>query len=289
MLKQRVITALALIFVFGAVTILLPPFWFSLLICAIILCAGWEWTRFAGLRGTVVRLGFLSPLAAAAGWLFALLGIAPSAESPHLGWTAWILAAALPFWLAVLLVLVGYPDNRDRWRGGYVVGAIGLLALLPSLVGVVYLKYLAPAGYLVLALVVLVAAVDIGAYFAGRRFGRRQLAPAISPKKTWEGVWGGGALCAALAAAMIALLHYGPHPLSGTEVVLLAALALVTAALCVIGDLLESMLKRNCDAKDSGSMLPGHGGLLDRVDGLLAATPAFALGMMWLLQGGASP
>ena len=285
MLKQRIITALVLISLLGAVTILLPPFWFSLLIGAVILSAGWEWSRLAGLNTAAGRLAYMSLLTLAGGLLFAWLGATPAAIALDRTGTVLLLGFALLFWVLIYFILCGYPGNRTRWDSGPRIGIMGMLALLPSLVGVVYLKYLLPVGYLVLALVILVAAVDIGAYFVGRRFGSKQLAPEISPKKTWEGVWGGLAICATAAAVLAWAMHRLLLPLRAGDVLLLAALALVTTALCVIGDLLESMLKRNRDTKDSGNLLPGHGGLLDRVDGLLAATPAFVLGMMVLLEG----
>lgn len=285
MLKQRIITALVLIFLFGAAAILLPPFWFSLLISAVILSAGWEWSRLTGLNTVAGRLAYLSSLILAGGLLFAWLGVAPAATAPDQRGTLLVLGAGLLFWLLIYFVLRGYPGNRARWDSGFRIGAMGMLALLPSLIGVVYLKYLLPAGYLVLALVILVAAVDIGAYFAGRGFGRRPLASAISPKKSWEGVWGGLTVCVIVAAGLAWLMHRRLQALGGGDMLLIVALALATTALCVIGDLLESMLKRNRRTKDSGNLLPGHGGLLDRVDGLLAATPAFVLGMMVLMEG----
>jgi phosphatidate cytidylyltransferase len=120
--------------------------------------------------------------------------------------------------------------------------------------------------------VLLVAAADIGAYFAGRRFGRRKLAPTVSPGKSWEGVVGGLA-AVSLLAAIFALLR-------DVSLVLVLALALPAALASVVGDLLESMLKRFRGIKDSGSILPGHGGVLDRIDGLVAAVPVFTLAII---------
>lgn len=289
MLKQRVITAVVLIAAFGAATIALPPFWFALLISAVILAAGREWSGLLGGDSSMARPVYLMVIFVPGFTLFYWLGISPLRDFPEQAGTAIVLGLGLAFWLSVFFLLLGYPDNRKRWDSCRVIGVMGLFALLPGLTGVVYLKYLDPTGHLVLALVILVAAVDIGAYFAGRRFGRRQLAPEISPKKTWEGVWGGSALSIAIAVAFAWTMHRWLRPLAGLEILLLAALAPALVALCVIGDLLESMLKRNRQAKDSGSLLPGHGGLLDRVDSLLAATPAFVLGMMFLFDESAGP
>ena len=284
MLKLRIITAVALIIGVGLLTMLTPPIPFSLALGAVILWGGWEWSRLVGLVSRRARLGYVGLLLAAGGLLFAGLGTRSAAAILNPPETMGALGLGMAFWLLILLALPGYPANRARWDSASRIGAMGVLALLPSLAGMVWLKLLLPEGYLVLALIVLVAAVDIGAYFTGRSLGKRQLAPAISPNKTWEGVWGGFALCLLAAAAMGWALHHWLRPLETGEILLLAVLAPLVAALCVIGDLLESMLKRNRDAKDSGSLLPGHGGLLDRIDGLLAATPAFALGMTWLFR-----
>lgn len=284
MLKLRIITAVALILGVGLLTMLAPPVSFSLALGAVILWAGWEWSWLMGLASIRARLGYVGLLLAAGGLLFAGLGAGSAAAMLNPPATMGTLGLGMAYWLLILLVLPGYPANRARWDSASRIGAMGALALLPSLAGMVWLKLLLPEGYLVLALIVLVAAVDIGAYFIGRSLGKRQLAPMISPNKTWEGVWGGLALCLLAAAAMGWALHRWLRPLETGEIALLALLAPLLAALCVIGDLLESMLKRNRDAKDSGSLLPGHGGLLDRIDGLLAATPVFALGMTWLFR-----
>jgi phosphatidate cytidylyltransferase len=129
----------------------------------------------------------------------------------------------------------------------------------------------------VLALVIMVAAADIGAYFAGKKFGRRKLAPALSPNKSWEGVWGSLVACLLLALLLIALMNNYVLELSPQKILLLMVLSLCVTLFDVIGDLLESMLKRNQNIKDSGSILPGHGGILDRIDGLLAVTPLFVI------------
>ena len=139
------------------------------------------------------------------------------------------------------------------------------------------------ATIVVLALISLVSIVDIGAYFSGRAWGNSKLAPALSPKKTWAGFWGGVTSCVLLAALLAIALHVYVQPLDGFSLILLLLAALVLAGISVVGDLYESMLKRRQGLKDSGRSLPGHGGLLDRVDSLLAATPVFVLTLLYFL------
>jgi phosphatidate cytidylyltransferase len=126
-------------------------------------------------------------------------------------------------------------------------------------------------------LVAVVAAADIGAYFSGRAWGRHKLAPKVSPAKTWEGFWGG-----LMAVALAAVLLWSLLPVQAAHISLAAVLAvtLTTALASVVGDLSVSMVKRQSGAKDSGSLLPGHGGVLDRLDSLCGAAPVFALGLL---------
>ena len=283
-LKLRIITALVLFGVLAAATTLMPPFYYSLLIAVIMLRAGWEWTRFLGASGASGKVLYLLSLAVMMAGIFLLLGITPTAVAIDELRATMLLGLGQFFWLFSAYLLRGYPANRDNWNDDSHIAAMGLFALLPVLVAIALLKYLLPSGLLVLALVVAVAAVDVGAYFSGIRFGRRKLAPELSPNKTWEGVWGGLMLCLLLAAAMTWAMHRYLVPLSPVEMLLLLLLACFVTLFSVIGDLMESMLKRNSNIKDSGRLLPGHGGLLDRVDGLIAAAPAFALVMLIVIN-----
>jgi phosphatidate cytidylyltransferase len=152
---------------------------------------------------------------------------------------------------------------------------VGFLVLVPAGLGLVHLVRLLPDGRLLLLyLLVLIAAADVGAYFGGRAFGRRKLAPHVSPGKTWEG-FAAGMLASIIIAALGAALFDQPFwPW--------LALCLLVAVVSVIGDLTESMFKRHVGLKDSGTLLPGHGGVLDRIDSLTAAAPTFLLGLLTL-------
>lgn len=284
MLRQRIITAILLLIALIAATTQLSSFYFSVLMAVLVFIASWEWAGFIGLMQAKSRLSYMTTIALMLLGLFLMLGISPAAEEVDGLRASIILGLGLLFWLLSPFILIGYPQNRQLWNDASKIASMGIFTLIPVWTGVVSLKYMLPSGYLVLALVVLVAAVDIGAYFAGVNFGSRKLAPNLSPKKSWEGVWGGLTVCAIVGAVLSWLTHTYWFALSTLQVVLLLALSVMMTFLAVVGDLVESMLKRNQGLKDSGTLLPGHGGLLDRVDGLMAATPAFALAMMVILS-----
>ena len=154
---------------------------------------------------------------------------------------------------------------------------IGLLILAPAWAAAVYLLSFPRGGALVVTMVVIVAAADIGAYFAGKSLGKHKMAPDVSPAKTWEGFWGG-----VLAVVLVGVLLWYMLPAHNAHVGLLSvlAIALATSLASVVGDLSVSMVKRDSGTKDSGSILPGHGGVLDRLDSLCGAAPVFALGLL---------
>jgi phosphatidate cytidylyltransferase len=181
--------------------------------------------------------------------------------------------------------IASFPRSTDAWNDKSRISVMGMLSLLCTWVGLVSLKALLPNGALVIMLIIMVAAVDVGAFFTGKLFGKRKLAPALSPNKTWEGVWGGVTLNVAVSIVFAILLNNYVQPFSLIDYAIFAALALIVAFFSVVGDLAESMLKRNRELKDSGSILPGHGGLLDRIDGLMAATPICVAFLILLLGG----
>ena len=284
-LKQRVITAVLLLAALVAATTQLPSFYFSLFVASVILIAAWEWAGLVSADRDIAKLPYLASIAAMLIGSFFFLGIAPEAQDIDGFRASLVLILGLFFWLLSLFFLAGYPENSSLWNDESKIALMGVLVLIPTFVGVVFLKYLLPSGFLVLALVILVAAVDVGAYFAGVNFGSRKLAANLSPKKSWEGVWGGAAACLLVAVLFVWLMHNNLQSLSALQVAVLLVLSVGVTFFSVVGDLIESMLKRNCGVKDSGAMLPGHGGVLDRVDGLVAATPLFVLTMMLVLDG----
>lgn len=222
-----------------------------------------EWSRLAG-WGLPGRLTFVGAIAVA---LIGLL-LMPSVSGPDVA--IWIVSCV--FWLAVAL-----PWLRGQWhpRGTVAWAVTGACVLIPAWLAA-YVLQTRPGQLLAVMAIVWIA--DTGAYFAGRQFGFRKLAPAISPGKTWEGV-AGAALCVAVYCA--ALHAAAPGLLPGGSFVVVIALGLGLLALSIVGDLFESWMKRLAGVKDSGSILPGHGGVLDRIDSLTASLPAAALAIRW--------
>lgn len=259
MLIARVATAL----VFGAVLIgalfFLPAVAAAGVFALLWLAGAWEWGGLARLS-PAGRVAYVLVLAAAmAGARYAFASAAASSA---------LLAIAALWWLGVLASLLVYREPISS----PLAAATGVLVLVPGWYALAYVLERGPRGGLLVVLALaIVWAADVGAFFAGRWFGRTKLAPAVSPGKTWEGV-AGGAILAAIAGLA------GAHWL-GLSAAMLAVLALASALVSVVGDLSVSRLKRNVGVKDSGHWLPGHGGVLDRIDSLTAALPAYALGL----------
>jgi len=260
MLKQRILTALVLApLVLGGV-FLLPLEQFHWFVIPVIALAGWEWANLSDLRQPLQRVGFGLLVAAL---LFGLLHWAPGP----------VLALGVLFWCLALYWVVRYPASGGQWQSVPARVLVGLLVLLPAGVALMVLKGQPASNQLLLLLLLLVWGADIGAYFAGRRWGTTKLAPRVSPGKTRAGFYGGLG-CSALIALAAALVWQ----LSLQQTLLLLLISLVTALASVLGDLAESMFKRHRGIKDSSALLPGHGGILDRIDSLTAAAPLYALG-----------
>lgn len=272
MLAKRILTAVILVpLVLAALFLLSPLMWGIVSLAAIVIAAG-EWANLAGFREHT-RLMFIGGLLLmGANLLFGpWSGFADG--WPH-GIVLAVCAVATGFWL-----LVAPPWLKLRWqpRSPLPLAIAGWVVLLGAWVAVVELQARSP--WLLLAAMAIVWIADTAAYFAGRAFGRRKLAPHVSPGKTWEGVYGGLAAVACYALALIPFAASSGFagPISPIAVVAWIVCALALAALSVVGDLYESLLKRSANVKDSGRLLPGHGGVLDRIDALVAAMPAAAL------------
>lgn len=282
LLRQRVITAVAVLAVFCLATYWLAPTGFALFLSLLLLPALVEW---CALMGVTRRRAIVAYLLLAYGALAVLVVLLQGGGA---GFDPFRLAvlngAAVGFWLLVLALVARYPAQRQSWHVTWKIGLMGLPALLPSWLALLYLKQLHTSGVLVFVLIALVSAADIGAYFVGRAWGRRRLAPALSPNKSWAGFWGGISAAAVLAGLLIGLMHWSYQPMAAWLWLVLVAAAVLVAMFGVLGDLFESMLKRERGLKDSSHLLPGHGGALDRIDSLVAAAPVFVLALL-LLSG----
>lgn len=268
MLRQRIITALFLGTGLLVVLLWLPASVAIGVFALVALVGAWEWSVFPRFTVAAARFAYVCAVAVAITlvWRFTL-------EDARLEAMLWIAGG---WWLIAFLWVTLAPATHTR----SLAATSGLLVLVPAWVALAHL-YLqpvqdiaAPGPQLVLFLLLLVWAGDIGAYIAGRSFGRLKLAPRVSPAKTWEGVLGG-------LAAAVGVAAFGAWWFDLPRVAFLS-LCLGVALISIVGDLTESMFKRHAGLKDSGSVFPGHGGVLDRIDSVTAAAPTFLLGLRWL-------
>ncbi len=263
MLKQRVITALVLALCLLGVLFVLPPL-VGLIIWGIVITMGaWEWAALGGLRAPAARLGYAAGVALLL-WLVWIWG----ADAHQ---RVMIYVTACLWWCSAFLWMVFAPE----FRRPLLVLACGVLVLVPCFVAIADVQSTVAGSVrgptAVLWLLCWVFSADIGAYFAGRAFGRSKLAPRISPGKTWEGVIGGVLLAMVLGAVGARWFAVPLLPAVSFGIALIAV--------SIVGDLTESMFKRGAGLKDSGQLLPGHGGVLDRIDSVTAAAPLFALAL----------
>lgn len=280
MLRRRIVTALVLAALFLGALFGLPPALFTLFVAGVIGIAGWEWSHLSNVDGVPGRVGYLLLAAAVMIPLYAYGVFGPWGPVPDL--VKLVLFVGCIWWALSLLWVQGYPSSALLW--GSVAGRLlmGLVILVPAWLALVVLAHLPDGPWLILLVASIVAAADVGAFFTGRAVGRRKLAPAVSPGKTVEGLIGG--LVTVLMVAFVFLSANPGHQGQRWQWLVVVA---VTALASVLGDLVESMVKRHRGVKDSGTILPGHGGILDRIDSLSAALPVFTLLYLLLIERGA--
>lgn len=272
MLAQRIVTAVVLLLGLGAALYWLEGGALYGVFCLAALAVAWEWAAIADQSSAAQRARYLLLTAA-------LLGAVWFAARDH-GLAPWFWGLSVGWWLFAAWLLRDHEHRLHRDRFGEVArSAAGLIMIVPVPLALSHTVD-GPAGLVGLGLMLAVVwGADIGAYFVGRAIGRRKLAPGISPGKTREGAAGGAALALAI---VLPGAHFGLG-LQGGALLAFALLAAVAVITSIHGDLVESAFKRVCGIKDSGRLLPGHGGVLDRFDSLLAVAPLFALGLYWLL------
>ena len=270
MLKLRIFTALAMATTFLLCLHYLSAHVFAVLLVPVLLLAGWEWSNLAGLQSAQSKALYL---------LLLFLSLASAGSSVNffaeidLEVGIQLMAAALGLWLLNFVFLWSYPTTSAIWSRPLLLALNGLLLLVFTWLAVVLILAQTNGNLFLLLGIGVIVFADVGGYFGGKIFGRRQLAPQVSPGKTWEGF----ACGIAIQIPIFVLLVQSPALAMPVETA--ALLVFPVALISVFGDLFESMLKRSSGLKDSSRLLPGHGGLLDRIDGVMAGLPLFA----WLL------
>lgn len=271
-LRARVLTALLLGPALILAVLLLSTPWLAVLMAGFVAMAAWEWAGLAGVLRQPGRIGYVALTLAS----MALVWLLASRDLDSL-----ILALAALWWLvlSVRLALIRRVDPVSALEPPLLL--IGVLLLVAPWVALVHLHALPGHGpFLALSLLMLIWLADSAAYFGGRRFGRAKLSALLSPGKTRAGVY--SAMAVGVAWGLLSALILGLSPLQTLFLLMVCVLAVVMS---VVGDLFESLLKRRRGLKDAGSLLPGHGGMLDRIDSMTAAAPLFALGLIWLNVG----
>ncbi|GMR18360.1 MAG: phosphatidate cytidylyltransferase [Gammaproteobacteria bacterium] len=272
MLKQRIVTAIILFGILVGSFLYLPTTALGGVLGIFALIGIWEWAGLSGIPKVIPRLLYVLGAAVLGAFLFVAV------REQYLSITH-ILGLAIGWWIIALISLITgnalFASVTTRILSGYIV-------LIPAWIGPVYLHSLGEDYFWVLLyLVVLVGTADTFAYFSGRKWGRTKLAPDVSPGKSIEGMVGG------LIAVLVLAVITGPTILGFRQGVLLVfvAISFVTALASVLGDLVESKVKRIAGVKDSGNLLPGHGGVLDRIDAFTAAAPVYSLAWIYGLSG----
>lgn len=272
MLATRIVTAAVLVPLAVLGMLFLPTAAITAIFTALMLLGAWEWGGLLRLSDSgrialtlaVALLVFVVTLLRGGAWFVGIDNL--------------LIGAACLWWLIAIYWITRFPSGWAEVMGRRDIGiATGMLALVAPVVAVTYLHQSDQGALLLLAFFFLVWAADTGAYIAGRTLGRHKLAPAVSPGKTWEGAVGGLIAAMVFAAAGAWVLGY-----ESSRLLAFMLLGAWVAVISVVGDLTISMFKRHAGLKDSGRLFPGHGGVLDRLDSVLAAAPWFVAGLHWL-------
>jgi phosphatidate cytidylyltransferase len=271
--KQRLITALILAPLMVGGIFFLPIDQFAYFIGFIVTVAAWEWANLSGYSSPIVRIGYAGFVAVAT--FATAYFIDKNAELASL-----ILAVGVFWWFVACLLVIQYPDKVILWQARPVRALLGLLVLIPMWVGFMTLKSQEHSSLIIVYVMLLIWGADTGAYFSGKTWGHKKLAPNVSPGKSWAGFWGGLATTGLIAVIFSLCINQWLRPMTLADFSLFAVMTFITAIISVMGDLVESMMKRHRGIKDSSQLLPGHGGVLDRIDSMASAVPVFAFFML---------
>ncbi|EPL6456073.1 MULTISPECIES: phosphatidate cytidylyltransferase [Providencia] len=274
MLKYRLLTAIVLIPIVIAALFLLSPANFGLVVIAVSALGAWEWAQFAGWHSQVKRVGLAIVFAAILlAMQFSIPDITSLSNAPIILYGLW---AGLVWWVAAIVLVVTYPASASWGKSVIIRLLFGVLTIIPFYCGMMALRTVgyqndtAIGAWWLLYVMLLVWGADSGAYAFGRTIGRNKMAPKVSPGKTWEGLVGG-----LITAGVISWVFSAYAPIPAMPDYLLVT-SIIVVVVSVFGDLTESMFKRQSGIKDSSHLIPGHGGILDRIDSLTAAIPVFA-------------
>lgn len=262
MLNQRLITASCLIAVLLA-ALFLPWGLFPVFVILLLGASAWEWSILANLNELPIRMSYVA-------LIVVLFVVALVFQDDIISFAFRISTLMFWFWILLIPLLVRFPESKPLFQNTAVTATMGAVILLSTAMGLLWLESQEKGAWFVLCLFSIVTIADSGAYFAGRRWGQHKLAPEISPGKSLEGVYGGLVANFLFSVFLVFGLNMSPE-----HSFLIVFIVLLTSLFSVEGDLLESAIKRSQGVKDSGTLLPGHGGVLDRIDGVCAATPCF--------------
>lgn len=268
-LNTRIATAFILIPIMLAGIYLLPVWAFALFMGVIALLGGWEWASLSGLDHWFEKVFFSALLTIFLLFIYLVYTLFESTLTPLL------MMVALG-WCFGFAFVVLYPSAKEVWAARWRRVLMGLFILGSMWGGFVWVVAADPSRWLITVLLFMIWAADIGAYFIGMRLGKTKLAPAVSPGKSWEGAIG-GAIVTIIAVFPLMLWNFDVQSWSLLDYILYVLFCVLVVAWSIIGDLVESMVKRERGFKDSGHLLPGHGGIMDRIDSMCAAAPVFVM------------
>lgn len=271
MTKSRIVTGFSIVAGILALLYFLPVMAVQILVSIVFTLGAYEWAGLIGKqavsRGTKLLYSLVVFIAIHCAAYF--LGIWQVTNLPLL---QEIMGLACLFWSFCLLWVLSYPQSALLWSKVWFIAVMGLLILIPSALAIQYLLGLPQGKWLFLFFITIVSLADTGAYFSGKQWGNKKLAPKVSPGKSWAGFFG-GIIVVCFFALFVA--KFSPPFTYGFSTLILVSILTVLAS--VLGDLVESMVKREADKKDSSDLLPGHGGIMDRIDSITAAAPVFVL------------
>lgn len=269
MLRQRIITATLLIPLVVAAIFLFDTVWFSLLFALVAAIGAWEWAGLCKVS-KIYQYGYSSLI------VMVLIGLYLIDDNNF--YNATIFCGVI-FWLVAVILVFSYQAQRNLLpKSPFLLLTMGFLLLIPMWVSLIVLKSESDTGpVLIMFLMLLIWGADTGAYFAGKKWGKHRLASRVSPGKTWE-----GSIAGVLSGIVITIAYVIVSNKDLNLGLAFIGVSVVTVSVSIIGDLMESMVKREANIKDSGSILPGHGGVMDRIDSLTAAAPVYVFGLVQL-------